>query len=168
LKIGVLPIWVIKNRKNIKKNWSKKCKICISTSGLTPWWAPLSFHANLLCCFFLCDMLCLPSRVYPWEEAQVQLLRHLTQSRDGGLNFVQNFLNLYRPHLLSNWAENWCASNLSDAESKKISKTTSKKCRIWISISGLTPWLAPFTFRVDRAMRFLSFWSAMPSCQVCP
>jgi hypothetical protein len=46
----------------------------------------------VFCCFFLCDMLCLPSRVCPWEEAQIQLLRHLTQSWDGGLNFMQKIV----------------------------------------------------------------------------
>jgi hypothetical protein len=29
-----------------------------------------------------------PSWVCPWEEAQIRLLRHLTQSQDGALNFV--------------------------------------------------------------------------------
>jgi hypothetical protein len=33
----------------------------------------------------------------------------------------------------------------------------SEKCRIWISCSGLTPWLAPLTFCADRAVLFLSF-----------
>jgi hypothetical protein len=32
--------------------------------------------------------LCLPSRVCPWEDAQIQLLWHLTQSPDGRLNFM--------------------------------------------------------------------------------
>jgi hypothetical protein len=46
----------------------------------------------VLCCFFLCDMLCLPSQVCPWEEAQIQLPMHLTQSQDGGLNFAQKIV----------------------------------------------------------------------------
>jgi hypothetical protein len=43
----------------------------------------------------------------------------------------------------------------------------SEKCRIWISSSGLTPWLAPLTFCADRALLFLSFCSAVSSSQVC-
>jgi hypothetical protein len=29
-----------------------------------------------------------PSQVYPWEEAQIRLLRHITWSQDGTLNFI--------------------------------------------------------------------------------
>jgi hypothetical protein len=46
LKITVLPILEIQNRKKYQKNKSKICKIWISTSALTLWWAPLSFRAD--------------------------------------------------------------------------------------------------------------------------
>jgi hypothetical protein len=29
-----------------------------------------------------------PSQVCPWQEAQIRLLRHLTRTRDGALNFM--------------------------------------------------------------------------------
>jgi hypothetical protein len=60
------------------KNKSKKYKIWISTSVVTPWQAPLNFRADRVVFFFLCDLLCLPSRFCPREEAQIQLLMHLT------------------------------------------------------------------------------------------
>jgi hypothetical protein len=75
--------------------------------------------------------------------------------------------NFYRPHLLSNWPENWCAS-LIDTESEKYQKNTSKKCKIWISTSALTPWWAPLSFRADRVLLFLSLWSTVPSKSYFP
>jgi hypothetical protein len=39
----------------------------------------------------------------------------------------------------------------------------SKKCKIWISTSALTPWWAPLSFRADRVLLFLSLWSTVPS-----
>jgi hypothetical protein len=106
--------------KKYQKNQSKKCKIWISTSGLTPWWAPLSFRADRAVLFLSLWSAILPRRVWPREEAQVRLLRHLTQTWDGALNFMLKLWNFYRPHLLSNWAENCCAFYLSDIELEKI------------------------------------------------
>jgi hypothetical protein len=142
---------------------SKKCKIWISTSGLTHSELRWAFVPIVLCCFFLCDLLCLPSAVSSWEEAQIRHLRHLTKCPDGALNFVLKLWNFYRPLLLSNWAENWCASCLSDTESEKVSKNKSKIYKIWISTSALTPWWAPLSFRADRVVVFLSLWSDVPS-----
>jgi hypothetical protein len=65
------------------------CKIWISNSAMTPWRAPLNFRVDRVVFFFRCDLLCLPSRVFPRVEAQIRLLRHLTQSRDGASNFNQ-------------------------------------------------------------------------------
>jgi hypothetical protein len=65
------------------------CKIWISNSAMTPWRALLNFRVDRVVFFFRCDLLCLPSRVFPRVEAQIRLLRHLTQSRDGASNFNQ-------------------------------------------------------------------------------
>jgi hypothetical protein len=65
------------------------CKIWISNSAMTPWRAPLNFRVDRVVFFFHCDLLCLPSQVFPRVEAQIRLLRHLTQSRDGASNFNQ-------------------------------------------------------------------------------
>jgi hypothetical protein len=65
------------------------CKIWISNRAMTPWRAPLNFRVDRVVFFFRCDPLCLPSRVFPRVEAQIRLLRHLTQSRDGASNFNQ-------------------------------------------------------------------------------
>jgi hypothetical protein len=56
-----------------------------------------------------------------------------------------------------------CASYLSDTESEKISKNKSKKCKIWISTSGLTLSWAPLSFCADHVGMFLSLWSVVPS-----
>jgi hypothetical protein len=38
---------------------------------------------------------------------------------------------------------------------RKYQKNKSKKCKIWISTSGLIPWCASLSFRADRAVLFL-------------
>jgi hypothetical protein len=74
--------------KNIKKIRAKCAKfrflIVAWPRGELRW----AFVLIVLCCFFLYDLRCLPSRVCPWEEAQIRLRRHLTQSQDGALNLV--------------------------------------------------------------------------------
>jgi hypothetical protein len=123
--------------KKYQKNKSKKCKIWISTGGLIPWWAPLSFRADRVLLFLSLWSAVLPRRVCPREEAQVRLLRHLTQTRDGALNVMLKLWNFYRPHLLSNWAENCCASYLSDIESEKYQKIRAKGAKFWFQ---QVPW----------------------------
>jgi hypothetical protein len=67
---------------------SEKCRIWISSIGLTPSLAPLTFCADRVV-LFLSFLSAVPSsQVCRREEAQIQLLTHLTQSRDGALNFV--------------------------------------------------------------------------------
>jgi hypothetical protein len=68
------------------------CKIRISNSALTPWYLRLAFVLIMLWCFFPCDLLCLPTRVCPWEEAQIRLLRHRIESRDCALNFERKIV----------------------------------------------------------------------------
>jgi hypothetical protein len=56
------------------------------------WFDPVVSSVELLCrlcCVvsYFVILLCLPSWVCPCEEAQIRLLRYLTQSRDGALNF---------------------------------------------------------------------------------
>jgi hypothetical protein len=63
---------------------------------MTPWRAPLKFRADRVVFFFRCALLCLPSRVFQRVEAQIRLLRHLTQSRDGASNFNEKMWNFYR------------------------------------------------------------------------
>jgi hypothetical protein len=117
----------------------------------------------MMCYFFLCNLFCLPRQVCPRADAQNQLLRHLTQSRVGALNFMLKLWNFYKAHLRSSWAENWCASYLGDTKSGKISKNKSKIYKIWTSTSALTPWWALLRFLADRAVLFLSLWSTVPS-----
>jgi hypothetical protein len=149
--------------KNIKKIRARSGKfgfVLVAWSRGELCWA---FVLIVLCCFFLYDLLCLPSRCCPREEAQIWLLRHFTQSRDGALDFVLKLWIFYRPHLVSNGAENWCASYLSDTKLEKIEKNKSKKCKIRICTSGLTSWWALLSFFVDRVVLCLSFWPAVPS-----
>jgi uncharacterized protein YbdZ (MbtH family) len=90
-----------------------------------------AFVVIVLCCFFLYDLLCLPSRCCPREEAQIWLLRHFTQSRDGALDFVLKLWIFYRPHLVSNGAENWCASYLSVTKlEKKLKKIRARSAKL--------------------------------------
>jgi hypothetical protein len=116
---------VIQNDKKYQKIRAKSAKFGFLLVVWPPGELHWAFMQIVLCCFFLCNLLCPPSRVYPQEEAQIWLLRHLTQSRDGALNFMLKLSNFYRPHLLSNWAKNWCAS-LIDIELEKYKKIRAK------------------------------------------
>jgi hypothetical protein len=128
-----------------------------------------AFVLIVLCCFFLCDLLCLPSRVSPREEAQIRLLRHLTRRRDGASNFKQKMKNFFRPHLLSNWDENWCASYLSDTESEKNIK------KIWAKSENfgflLVSWPCGELHRAFMLIVFCCFFLCDMLClpsRVCP
>jgi hypothetical protein len=154
---------VIQNQRKYQKIGAKSAKFGFL---LVVWpcrelrWA---FMLIMLWCFFHCDLLWLPSRVCPWEEAQNRLLSHLTESRDGAFNFelkIVKFLYV-TPTVQFRWELVCFLSKWYRI--RKISKNKNKKCKIKISNSGLTPWWAPLSFRADRVVMFLSLWSDMPS-----